>query len=187
MTTDKRVIRTRKAIQSAFETLVSTTPLTEITVTLITQTADINRKTFYLHYDSIDDLLDSYIVNISEILISILQAHPFEEIYRHPGYLFDSINTLFEAHHIFARTIIFSEDYIQLTNKIINNVTDQLTSIVMDTFHVSKQKANVSTYFLINNTLSLFRLSEQKPNLLPKNKLREYTIELNQNGLSAFV
>lgn len=54
---DKRVVRTRAAIDEAFDHLLDMMPYSKITVSAIAREANINRKTFYLHYSSVDDLL----------------------------------------------------------------------------------------------------------------------------------
>ena len=56
---DRRVARTKKAIEDAFEKLVAETDYSKITVSAIAKEANINRKTFYLHYSSVEDVLDS--------------------------------------------------------------------------------------------------------------------------------
>lgn len=53
---DLRTIRTHKAIRSALETMILTKDFNCITVKELAEIAGINRKTFYLHYDSLDDL-----------------------------------------------------------------------------------------------------------------------------------
>lgn len=55
---DRRIVRTRKAIMDAFDQLAAEKSIDKITVSAIVRTADIDRKTFYLHYSSINDLLD---------------------------------------------------------------------------------------------------------------------------------
>ena len=55
---DLRVIRTRKLIHDAFMSMVGEMDLAKITVKDLTQRAGINRKTFYLHFDSIEALYD---------------------------------------------------------------------------------------------------------------------------------
>jgi AcrR family transcriptional regulator len=55
---DLRVTKTRNAIRSALHDLVLETDPDKITVKAITDRAQISRKTFYLHYDSIEALLD---------------------------------------------------------------------------------------------------------------------------------
>lgn len=56
--TDRRVIKTRKAIHNAFVELVTTKDVRDITVRDIARHADINRKTFYNHYNDIGELID---------------------------------------------------------------------------------------------------------------------------------
>ena len=56
--TDRRVLRTRKAIRNAFVQLISERPVESITVKDIADRADINRKTFYNHYTDINELID---------------------------------------------------------------------------------------------------------------------------------
>lgn len=54
---DRRVVRTRAAIDRAFRKLLARMPYNKITVSAVAREAGINRKTFYLHYLSIDELL----------------------------------------------------------------------------------------------------------------------------------
>lgn len=56
--TDRRVVKTRKAIHNAFVELVTTKDVRDITVRDIARIADINRKTFYNHYTDINQLID---------------------------------------------------------------------------------------------------------------------------------
>lgn len=67
---DRRVVRTRAAIDRAFRDLLATTPYEKITVSAIARRANINRKTFYLHYSSVDDLLvhiiEKAVINAAE-------------------------------------------------------------------------------------------------------------------------
>lgn len=54
---DLRVRRTLKAIRNAFYELVLEKNYSDISITELTEKAEINRKTFYLHYSSLEDLL----------------------------------------------------------------------------------------------------------------------------------
>ncbi|MEN7392514.1 TetR-like C-terminal domain-containing protein [Bacillus licheniformis] len=55
---DRRVKRTKKMIRDALSELMKNKAFEEISVTDITKKADINRGTFYLHYEDKYDLLD---------------------------------------------------------------------------------------------------------------------------------
>lgn len=56
--TDLRIVRTKKAIRDAFCEMIMEMDYSEITIKELTQRAMINRNTFYLHYSSIDALLE---------------------------------------------------------------------------------------------------------------------------------
>lgn len=55
---DFRVKRTKKNIKEGFMTLMKDKPYNKITIKEITEKAEVNRNTFYLHYLDKDDLLD---------------------------------------------------------------------------------------------------------------------------------
>ncbi len=72
---DRRVVKTRKAIREAFRRKLEQGPLKGITVSGLASEADIDRKTFYLHFDSIDDLVDTEVRELLERLVSAA-LHP---------------------------------------------------------------------------------------------------------------
>lgn len=57
---DLRYRKTHAAIKKAFEQMVIDTEYSKITITDLCRNAEINRKTFYLHYAALDDLLLEY-------------------------------------------------------------------------------------------------------------------------------
>ena len=54
---DLRTKRTKALIRKAFEEMICEMDYEQMTVKELTERATINRKTFYLHYNSLDDLL----------------------------------------------------------------------------------------------------------------------------------
>lgn len=54
---DLRVQRTKENLRRVFEEMICEMDYEEMSIKELTQRAQINRKTFYLHYDSLDDLL----------------------------------------------------------------------------------------------------------------------------------
>ncbi len=54
---DRRVRRTRSSIRRAFLDLLNEKEYTQITVTELSERADINRKTFYAYYSGMEELL----------------------------------------------------------------------------------------------------------------------------------
>ena len=69
---DIRVQKTKKAIQDALFSLLNEKPINKITIKELADTANVNRKTFYAHYNSIEGIVneieDELIVNLREFL-----------------------------------------------------------------------------------------------------------------------
>lgn len=55
---DRRIAKTKQAIRTALLTLLKNKALEEITVTELTKKANIERKTFYLHYNNIREVVE---------------------------------------------------------------------------------------------------------------------------------
>ena len=49
---DRRQVRTKRRIRDAFMELIMEKPMEKLTIKELAERADIDRKTFYLHYDS---------------------------------------------------------------------------------------------------------------------------------------
>lgn len=56
---DRRTVYTVNVIKDSFLELIQDNPYSKITIKKICQTADIGRSTFYLHFDSINDVLNT--------------------------------------------------------------------------------------------------------------------------------
>jgi AcrR family transcriptional regulator len=67
---DLRIQKTREAINNTFKKMVCEMDATKITVKELTERARIHRKTFYLHYTSIEALFEDMLL---EHRTSILQ------------------------------------------------------------------------------------------------------------------
>lgn len=74
---DKRVERTRQAILNAFTEMIIETEFSKITVKGLAEKAGINRKTFYLHYTSMEDILFDLTIELSEKVYESLQEKKF--------------------------------------------------------------------------------------------------------------
>lgn len=70
---DRRVVRTKNAIRQAFFKLVDERDYDKVTVAALAREANIDRKTFYLHYASIDDVVDEIIRENVGRIVAVLE------------------------------------------------------------------------------------------------------------------
>ena len=68
---DRRIVRSRNAILSAFERLLMEKPLADITVSAIAREANVDRKTFYV--GTVDGLLDAIAVDVVEMIVDSVE------------------------------------------------------------------------------------------------------------------
>ena len=83
---DKRVIKTKNAIFEAFKQLVQEKDMSDITISELTQKANITRSTFYMYYDTVGDVRSDIengiiagidkIMSETDILNSIKNPYP---------------------------------------------------------------------------------------------------------------
>ncbi len=73
--TDLRVIKTRQNIKNSVLKLMEEKPVSEITITEISDRALINRKTFYRHFESVNDVINDIEMDILDTLVSLLSRN----------------------------------------------------------------------------------------------------------------
>ena len=73
--TDRRIVKTKENIRKAFLQLIQSKEFHKITVTELANIANIDRKTFYLHYNSIGDILKEFEAELASKAMILLKAH----------------------------------------------------------------------------------------------------------------
>lgn len=76
---DKRVVRTHAAIRQAMHNLLLEVDYDDITVTKLAHEAGIDRKTFYLHYDGVADVLNEAVQEHADVIVGRVAAIPYDD------------------------------------------------------------------------------------------------------------
>lgn len=71
--TDRRYVQTHSKIRQSFEAMILVRDYRDITVSSLVEEVGINRKTFYLHYASLDALLDELVEEIAGEIVSYME------------------------------------------------------------------------------------------------------------------
>lgn len=91
---DRRVRRTRKQLRECLVTLLKQKKVQDITVRELTELADLNRGTFYLHYKDVFDLLEKTESELLDDFNQLVMKHDAEDLKKHPYGIFVEIYTL---------------------------------------------------------------------------------------------
>ena len=171
--TDRRIAKSEKAIQSAFLEMLLDGGFDSITIKNLTEKADISRKTFYLHYvdkyDLLNEIVDEMIKELTELCEkkkqmefiegTVLWFHYFEEHKSFFAALFAAESTIAFRHRLL--------DFImeQLKNKL-EGVSDQKNTEVQRKFMAMAVLGVVESYVLNQFDVGIDEIAEQVGELL---------------------
>ncbi|WP_294131187.1 TetR/AcrR family transcriptional regulator [uncultured Clostridium sp.] len=77
---DRIVKKTKESIRRVFNELILKKDFTSITVSEIANLAEIDRKTFYLHYNSMADILNEFESELTDKVSDIIKTDEFIDI-----------------------------------------------------------------------------------------------------------
>lgn len=108
---DRRHARTERRIREAFTELVMEKNVDKITIKELAERADIDRKTFYLHYSSVWDVLEEIQVEILEQVDGLMSEFDlFHPSFDALGFL-RGLNGLIEENSDFYRRMLVADRY----------------------------------------------------------------------------
>lgn len=119
---DRRILKSRKLIQTTFLTMLIENGFDEITVKKITEKSDISRKTFYLHYADKYELLNAIVDKQLEELEEIC------ELKKEKGYIEGTVIWFqyFEQHKAFFAALFASESTVSFRKRLLDFMSSQL-------------------------------------------------------------
>lgn len=109
-TLDKRVVRTKNAIRKAFNQLVQTKEMSEISVSELTQVAKITRSTFYMYYDSVAAVRDQIENEIFAHIDKVMGEQDWVECMVNPYPLLSTIGLEITKYDEYNRYILCSNN-----------------------------------------------------------------------------
>ena len=145
---DRRIIKTKKAIYEALVELMQKKKLNSITVTELAAQADINRKTFYTYYSTVNDVLDEGINELITSLKDLLCAMSEDYNMFSPQTLFAFLNTIMSDADI-ARDLFASDNGSLLFNRLQKALQETLLKELVD--KDIKMNVPAEQYPLISN------------------------------------
>ena len=131
---DRRVVRTRKQLAAAMLSLLVTKDYDEVTVQDITEEADLNRATFYLHYGSKEELLVAALeARFDELVTRINREWSVEDNWHDPA----DFQVVFEHAAEYAplyKVLLGDKGRAHVINRIIDYITEVQCAICQEQF-----------------------------------------------------
>ena len=121
---DKRVVKTKNAIRKAFNDLVQTKDMMDISVSELTEAAHITRSTFYMYYDSVSAVRDQIENDIVSHLDDIMNRQDWLACMVNPYPMLDAIGKEITKYDEFNRYILCGNHSGSLLEKVNQRVVD---------------------------------------------------------------
>lgn len=140
---DKRVEKTKKAIKDSLMDLILSYDFNKITVKMITDKANIGRKTFYLHYGCIEDVINDYQDNITKELEKSLSKN-FKNTENDIHNIFIDLTNVIKSNLTFYKRIAKNDTYYFVRNLFEQTLETTINKIYHKLYHTGS--TNVSYY-----------------------------------------
>ena len=154
---DRRVKRTKEAIYNACLDLLMEKEYDKITISEVARKADIDRKTFYLHYTSIDDALTEYSESKLKELSSRLNARGFMGNPFDIKILFEELTKQMNENLELFRHIAMSETYNNFWLNLDKYVIGSLEDCYKDKVSIDEVKLHHYCEFAVSGIKAMYR------------------------------
>ena len=178
---DLRVQRTKKVLKDTFKDMFLIMNFEQITIKDLCERSMINRRTFYLHYNSIDDIKSEVLEEMSEVFLKYTDDYDhFANVDRivKDYFEFTNANPLYKKLNNNTDLNYLRE---QVSIRLVNKVTNHFDSIK----HLDNFKYDMTRVFLNSATVAMYRYWSLSGKKIPIDEAIKITTKLIKNGLNS--
>lgn len=153
---DRRIGKTQKSIRDALINLLEEKDVSQITIKELAENANINRKTFYMHYSSIYDIFDKIENETIEKLLLILDKCDFFNDQFNEYAFFTSLNDVINEDFDFYQKLIRANSYNFLLIKVKKILKDILIERFYKKLNNDKEVLDLYAEFTASGIMSMY-------------------------------
>lgn len=189
---DRRIVRSRNAILSAFERLLMEKPLADITVSAIAREANVDRKTFYVHFGTVDGLLDAIaedvvgmIVDSVERTLALLGSHPNERALGAAATFFRTVNEALCNNLVLNRQLIENIPLDDFMARLRAPLEREIAERDLLPMGLKDELFDYYLAFLLSGIIGIYRTWALSDGSVPIERISEVANNLTLSGLSS--
>lgn len=189
---DRRIVRSRNAILSAFERLLMDKPLADITVSSIAREANVDRKTFYVHFGTVDGLLDAIAVNVVETIVDSVEktlasmdGDTNERALGAAATFFKTINEALCNNLVLNRQLIENIPLDDFMTRLRVPLEHEITERDLLPHGLKDEMFDYYLAFLLSGIIGIYRTWTLSDGSVPIERISEVANNLTLNGLSS--
>lgn len=154
---DRRVVRTREAIRNAYIELLTESSDGKVSITDIAKRANIDRKTFYLHFESTDAMVRNFgEERIAEVYRYLNERSFFEHPYD-KDMIFNALSALIEKDEKFYRSLAVKDGSTVFWTEIENALVKIISETYIGEGMYSKEELVMLGKFFTTGTISIYK------------------------------
>lgn len=184
---DKRVMKTKRAIHSAMTRLLSVKPIEEITVTELSNAAEINRKTFYSYYNSVYMVAEEMEDEIVERFEDTLRIIDFETLLQDPQTTFNTLARIIASDLDFYETILTNRNQVFFLQKIITSLKERIMALYFDRNSKDFELQEYMLEYIISGLVSVYQKWFKSGRKTDIEELSKYISMLAVNGVKSIL
>jgi len=183
---DRRVVKTKRAIRSALATLLLEKDLNEITVKDIAERADVNRKTFYNHYDGIYQVIDEIEGEMVGSLEHSLRDFDIRDSRRAAEQLFARLTDYVNNKPDYA-PLLRLRDQASLGPKLVSLLQQKAVETLRPLLRTDDRVLRAGVVFELSGLIAAYQDWYRADNGLPPEELAEMIATLMLHGLNGLL
>ena len=154
---DKRIMKTKRAIHAAMSKLLADKAIDEITVTELSEAAEINRKTFYNYYSSVymvvEEMEDEIVVRFDETLRRI----DFDTLLKDPQTTFNTLARLITSDLDFYGNILTNRNQVIFLQKIISSLKERVMTLYASQISADEELVEYVLEYIVAGMVSVYQ------------------------------
>ncbi len=154
-----RFQKTHKSIREVFKFLMLQKDFKSIKVKELSELANINRKTFYLHYNSIENLLMELETEIAEQLLEILRREPSLVTSYQISDLCRAMNVMLNENYELHMRIIASDRCQFFVEKVQELIIDEFLPEWENVAEMNTSDFKLIAFGIANGIMSIYRMN----------------------------
>ena len=180
---DRRVEKTTQSIRNAFISLINEKDISQITIKELAERANINRKTFYMHYTSVNDILKGIEDEIIDKIIVIVKQFDFTNSNFDIYALFRSINDIINADLEVYEQLVYANSYTLLITRLKKIFRATLIENYSQKLKLRREYCNFYAEYIASGVLSLYVEWFKDNQQLSLEELAAIAADLTYNGV----
>lgn len=180
---DRRIKKTKDQLRKCLTQLMEHKPLKEITVKELTDYADINRGTFYLHYNNLHGLLSEYEDDLIVQFETVLNRYPDKDMSQKPYLIFmDLFNFIYENADL-CRILLSERNDTKLVEKLVRVVQKNALNQWITAHTISEDIYEYYCSYIVHGCIGLINQWTKEGMTIPPKEMSIRVTDIILNGI----